>query len=123
MIPGLNIAVSGMLDAANRLNGAASSTVKKTTTATSVFSDPASTVDDAGTPRGSGSIATSTTSSLSRNMGGSPLYIPSYAEDAVQMREAVHAYKASAKMLRTAADIARELTEELGAVKDPQAKS
>jgi hypothetical protein len=112
VLPALNIAVSGMLDAANRLNGVASSVAKSTAAANAVF-----TVDAQNTPSNTananpGSGGSLSTASLSKSTG-SPLYVPSYAEDAVAMRQAVSTYKSNAKLLRTVADLARTLADEI----------
>jgi hypothetical protein len=110
VIPALNIAVSGMLDAANRLNGAAASTVRKTSAGASLFQDAATERGPEPAAETAGSTGRGSTSGLARNPGA-PLYIPSFAEDAVAMRQAVSAYKANAKMLRTVADLAQSLVD------------
>lgn len=110
MIPAFNIAASGMLDAANRLNGTATSVARSTVDAQRRFADEAAMADQPAAPNAKAS-GPGSTANLSRP-GGAPLYVPSMAEDAVAMRQAVTAYKANAKMLRTVADLAQALTDQ-----------
>ncbi|MCH8685213.1 hypothetical protein [Pedomonas mirosovicensis] len=103
MIPALTIAVSGLIDATNRANTAASNIVRKGTVE-SPFSlesqdAAASYARAAGQQEGPGNTA-NLSGQTQAQMQAMPRYIPSMAEDVVMMREAVHAYKANANVIR-----------------------
>ena len=110
MIPALGIAVSGLIDATNRANTAASNIVRGSTTASTFsqtmveaaasYARTAAQTDPDAAPANVGS---------QRPMHAMPRYIPSMAEDMVMMREAVNAYKANANVIRQLDQIAGEL--------------
>lgn len=110
MIPALTIAVSGLVDATNRANTAADNIVRNGASRSAFRLDSleaaASYARAAGQTAGAGSTA---------NLGGQaqaqpmPRYIPSMAEDMVMMREAVHAYKANAAVIRQLDETTSEL--------------
>jgi hypothetical protein len=107
MIPALSVAVAGLVDASNRLGGAASRTVSETARF-------ANSLNQGNAPPTAAPAGTSATRDLSRTTrtptpGGQPLYIPSFAEDAVAMRTAVAAYKANAKLVRVTSELSAEL--------------
>jgi hypothetical protein len=108
MIPAMTIAVAGMVDAAQRLDRAGASVVKK-----AAFPLPGESATAGSSEARPASSGASNTSQLSAPVGV-PLYVPSFAEDMVAMRSAVAAYKANAAVVRTADDLAKEITESLG---------
>lgn len=115
MIPAFGIAVSGLVDATNRANTAASNIVRGSTTA-SLFQlesqeAAASYARAAGQP--DGGSGTGSTANLGGQAQPIPRYIPSMAEDMVMMREAVHAYKANANVIRQLDQVTSELIDVL----------
>jgi hypothetical protein len=108
MIPALTIAVAGMVDASQRLDRAGANTVKR-----AAFELPGALEKAAPGSSGANAAGPASTTQLSAP-SGLPMYVPSFAEDMVAMRSAVAAYKANAAVVRTADDIARELTQEIG---------
>lgn len=110
MIPAFGIAVSGLIDATNRANTAASNIVRGSTTA-SAFSQ---TMAEA-TATYARTAGQTDAGAAPANVGGQPpmhampRYIPSMAEDMVMMREAVNAYKANANVIRQLDQVAGEL--------------
>ncbi len=115
MIPALTIAVSGLIDATNRANTAAGNIVRGSTAAPSAFSleAAASYARAAGqneAPAASGSGKPAALGGRGQSM---PRYIPSMAEDMVMMREAVHAYKANASVIRQLDQVTSELIDVL----------
>lgn len=109
MIPALTIAVAGLIDATNRANQAAENTVRRSAAETKFSTDAAASYGrassgTAATPGGAGS-----TSRLGGTPRGTPVYIPSMAEDVVMMREAVSAYRANAQVIRKLDQVTREL--------------
>ena len=118
MIPALTIAVSGLIDATNRANTAASNIVRNGTTDSAFKLDSmeaaASYARAAGqpdAPAGAGSGSTATLGG--RQTPTMPRYIPSMAEDMVMMREAVHSYKANAAVIRQLDEVTSELIDVL----------
>jgi hypothetical protein len=137
MIPALTIAVAGLVDASQRLNAAASSTVQKGALAAADQARGLASYLDAGQAKAlkpggpnekagakasgtqsSGSAGRSSTSTLAQFTGasavGTPLYVPSFAEDALALRTAAAAYKANAAVVRTLDDLSQSLTEAFG---------
>ncbi len=116
MIPALTIAVAGLVDATNRANGAASNIVQRPAREAKYSAQAASAYGQAseqpvaGEP-GRGSMGPLSTAAPAY---GTPRYVPSLAEDIVMMREAVHAYKANAKVIRALDDVTRELISVVG---------
>ena len=121
MIPALGIAVSGLMDATNRANTAASNIVRNSTTSSLFRLDSqeaaASYARAAGQPETEAGAGTGTGTGSTANLGGQaqpmPRYVPSMAEDMVMMREAVHAYKANAKVIRQLDQVTSELIDVL----------
>lgn len=115
MIPALTVAVSGLIDASTRANTAASNIVRGSTTAPSAFSQEAaaSYARASGQPTGPGTTGSGRASSTGRHPSFMPRYIPSMAEDMVMMREAVHAYKANASIIRQLDQVTSELIDVL----------
>lgn len=120
MIPALSIAVSGLIDATNRANTAASNIVRGSTTASSAFrldsmEAAASYARASGQtdPAAQGETGPGSTANLGGQAHPMPRYIPSMAEDMVMMREAVHAYKANASVIRQLDQVTSELIDVL----------
>jgi hypothetical protein len=131
MIPALTIAVAGLVDASQRLNAAAASTVQKGALPAADQARGLASYLEAGQPKalrgaGGGSTAAgpnaggsgrSATKSLAQFDGGAaigtPLYIPSFAEDALTLRTAAAAYKANALVIRTLDEISESLSDTL----------
>lgn len=119
MIPALGIAVSGLIDATNRANKAASNIVRGSTTAASAFSQEAAASYARAAGQGDGGAGAENGPGTVPNLGGQvpaqmmPRYIPSMAEDMVMMREAVNAYKANASVIRQLDQVTSELIDVL----------
>jgi hypothetical protein len=114
VIPALTIAVAGLVDANNRVNKAAGRIVETPAREAEAFQRMSEQASQEPAARSAAGVGTTT--SLSRASApapGSPMYIPSLAEDIVVMREAVQAYKANARVIKATDELARELMESL----------
>lgn len=115
MIPAISVAVSGLIDASTRASSAASSIVRGSTTTPSAFSQEAaaSYARAAGQSGGGPTAGTDSAPASGRQPSFVPRYIPSMAEDMVMMRQAVHAYKANASVIRQLDEVTSELIDVL----------
>lgn len=117
MIPAFGIAVSGLIDATNRANTAASNIVRGSTAASAFSLDM---MEAAASYARTTAHTDAAAGGSPANAGGQPpmyasmpRYIPSMAEDMVMMREAVNAYKANANVIRQLDQVASELIDVL----------
>jgi hypothetical protein len=104
---GMTVSIAGLQDAATRLATAAARTVRSSAAPfTPEFSGrAAATIDSNPDP-----LMHRTADLVQFPEHSANLYTPSYAEDIVSMRLAVHAYKANVRMVRAQVEMDHELS-------------
>lgn len=116
MIPAFNAAVAGLLEATNKAATAAANIVQAPARNGGFSEQVAASYAPSPTEKPKPNTPKTSVGQLGGPplRGGAPLYVPSLAEDLVLIREALHAYKANAKVIHTLDDLTRELLDVVG---------
>lgn len=108
MLPALTIPLAGLNEATRRLNSAASNIVQRPGFASNL-AHPAAEATGPGAAAGANGAPGGGLSREAAFAISSSAYIPSLAEDTVNVRAAVASYRANAKVLRAVSGLQKEL--------------
>jgi hypothetical protein len=114
--PILNSANAGLQKASEQLNKAARSIIESASGQNVSYKDIQDDALTTGEPTAAPAIEGSSQSQASAPATGA--YIPSLAEEIVQLKLAAHAYKANARLLRAADEVSRAVLDSLNEKKD-----
>jgi hypothetical protein len=101
MTPAMSVSVAGLQDAATRLATAASRVSRNSADSAKITYSDAQSSNQLNAAASPARPVSQTTRLSEPVMADQLLYTPSYAEDMISMKNAIHAYKANARMIKT----------------------